>query len=527
MKRWWPRSLAGQVFTVHVVAVLVLVVTAGSLAAYDARRDGDRSARDQVRAVAVALADAPSTAAAIESGTATAQLQPVTEQVRDETSLAFITIMSPDRVRFTHTNPAMIGGRFVGTIAPALAGRVFTETYTGTLGPSVRAVAPVRDRSGRVIGLVAAGITTSTLAQRWLGQLPVIVAITVAALVASLVGVWAMRRRLLRQTHGLAPEELRVMYEHHDAVLHAVNEGLVVVDDGAVALVNDEARRLLGLGDGPVRLADVPEFVSAAADPDVDPESIRDEVHVTGERVLVVNRSSVHGPRGTRSAVITVRDRTELQGALGELDSLRVFAESLRSQAHESANRLHTVVGLVEMGRPADAVRFATTELQLSQHLVDRLTAAVAEPALVALLLGKSAQAHERGIALAITEETQLDPPSDSEAEPALSGSELVTVAGNLIDNALDACDRADPWVEVTVRQDATELVIRVADSGPGMDPAELDRARRRGYSTKAAGPHGGRGLGLALVSQVVSRHGGSIGAEMTYGSVVTVRVPR
>jgi sensor histidine kinase regulating citrate/malate metabolism len=468
-----------------------------------------------VVAIATALADAPSTASAIESGTATATLQPVTDAVRMHTDIAFITIMAPDGIRYTHTDPRQIGGRYLGTTEPALRGETFSEVYTGTLGPSIRAVAPVRNASGEIVGLVSAGITQQTLAQRWRDQIPTIAAVSVAALAVSSVGVWLIRRRLLRQTHGLRPDELRVMYEHHDAILHSVSEGLIVLDRNGVALVNDEARRLLGLPPGPVDASALPAFLRAH-----DP-GVRDEVHVTDERVLVVNRSGV---AGSDSEVVTVRDRTELQGALGELSSLQVLADSLRAQAHEAANKLHTVVTMVEMGRPEDAVTFATRELELSQRLVDRLSEAVGEPALVALLLGKTAQADERGIALTVTEDTHL--PSDADDVP-LSGQEMVTVLGNLVDNAMDACDRDDPWVEVTVTLDDATLLMRVADSGPGMDAQTFRRAMHRGYSTKSGTDAGQHGLGLALVAQVVNRHRGTLTADVTYGSVVTVTVPR
>jgi sensor histidine kinase regulating citrate/malate metabolism len=174
----------------------------------------------------------------------------------------------------------------------------------------------------------------------------------------------------------------------------------------------------------------------------------------------------------------------------------------------------------VEMGRADDAVQFATNELELSQQLVDRLSNAVSEPALVALLLGKAAQADERGIELTITEDTHL--PSNADDVP-LTGQEMVTVLGNLIDNAMDACDRDDPWVEVTVSQDNGTLLIRVADSGPGMDAGTFATAMERGYSTKGDSDH--QGLGLALVAQVVKRHNGSLTADVSYGSVVTVKV--
>jgi sensor histidine kinase regulating citrate/malate metabolism len=203
------------------------------------------------------------------------------------------------------------------------------------------------------------------------------------------------------------------------------------------------------------------------------------------------------------------------------------------------------------MGRPEDAVTFATEELALSQRLVDRLSADVGEPALVALLLGKTAQADERGIALTVTEDTHLPATSAAAAHLPLSPQEIVTVLGNLIDNAMDACDRDDPWVEVTVTSDESSpgaqdsspvaspaqdtspvaslaqdgvLIIRVADSGEGMDADAFGRAMQRGYSTKSDVTH--HGLGLALVAQVVKRHGGTLTADVTYGSVVTVTVP-
>ncbi len=507
--RAWPRSLAGQAIALQVVVVAVVVLAGTALALLDARRDGEDAARQQVIGVATALADSPSTAAAIESGTATRVLQPVTEAVRTSTGIAFITIMAPDGTRFTHTDPSQIGGHYLGTVAPALRGETFTEVYTGTLGPSVRAIAPVRGHDGRIVGLVSAGITQQTLGQRWRAQVPAIAAVTAVALGVSLIGGWAIRRRLLRQTRGLRPDELRIMYDHHDAILHSVSEGLVVLDQDGVVLVNDEARRLLALGPGPVRVQDLPAFLRTAA------PGARDELHVTADRVLVVNRARV---AGSGSEVVTIRDRTELQGALGELSSLQVLTDSLRAQAHESANKLHTVVTMVEMGRPEEAVQFATSELELSQRLVDRLSQAVGEPALVALLLGKSAQADERGIALTVTEDTQLSP------DAVLSGQEMVTVLGNLIDNAMDACDREDPWVEVTVTQDDRELVIRVADSGAGMDPDTFENAMQRGYSTKS--DSSGHGLGLALVAQTVRRHGGTLHTDVTYGSVVTATVP-
>jgi len=245
---------------------------------------------------------------------------------------------------------------------------------------------------------------------------------------------------------------------------------------------------------------------------------VTDELHLTGDRVLLVSQVPAAWEGRPLGTVLTLRDHTELQGVLGELDSVRGFAESLRSQAHESANRLHTVVTMVELGRTEEAVAFATAELELSQHLVDRLVAAVEEPALAALLLGKVSQAAERGVALSVSADTALA------ADTGLDPRELVTLVGNLLDNACDAAVGAgdpEPWVEVSVRTEDAALVVVVADSGPGMSAAALVAAER-GRSTKAG--HGG--LGLALVAQLVARHHGSVRAENTEVSVVTATLP-
>jgi sensor histidine kinase regulating citrate/malate metabolism len=240
-------------------------------------------------------------------------------------------------------------------------------------------------------------------------------------------------------------------------------------------------------------------------------------MHVTADRVLIVNQEPVRWEGRPIGTVMTIRDQTEVRSVMDELDSVRGFAESLRAQAHESANRLHTVITMVELGRYQDAVDFATAELELSQHLIDRLMSAVHEPALAALLLGKVDQAAERGVELTVTDDTALD-----SIDP-LTPQETVTLVGNLVDNATDvAATTPDAWVEVTVRRDESAIMVRVADSGPGLDPETFARASTRGFSTKS----GHHGLGLALVSQLVTRHHGSLVTEREPCAAIVVRIP-
>jgi two-component system CitB family sensor kinase len=515
------RSLAGQLFVLQLVVLTVVVLAGAGLALLGARRDGQDAARREVLGVAESVAQVGSTRQALATGDPAATLQPLAESVRRNTGVDFVVVMAPDRTRYSHPNPALIGKPFVGTIAPALAGQAFTEVHGGSLGPSIRAVVPVQDPQGTVVGLVAVGITQAAVGRQLGAQLPLLLGVAALGLLLAAAGSLLLSRRIRRQTLGMGPDELRSMYEHQDAVLHAIREGLVVVGPNReVQLVNDETRRLLELGPGFVRTADLPssiqELVRSAA-------PVTDEIYLTGQRTLLVSQVPAVWENRSLGSVLTLRDHTELQGALGELDSVRSFAESLRSQAHESANRLHTIITMVELGRPEDAVAFATAELALSQNLIDRLLAAVEEPALAALLLGKVSESAERGVQLTVSEDTALT------TDTGLTSRELVTIVGNLLDNAVDAAaagsgteSTSSPWVEISVRTNHDTLVVAVADSGPGMATAELKGALRRGHSTK----NGHHGLGLALVAQVAARHGGRVHTDHGEVSALTVVLP-
>ncbi|GAA4830275.1 sensor histidine kinase [Saccharopolyspora rosea] len=524
---WFGRgragwSLARRLFVLQVVVVAVVVLAGAALAYYDAQRRTADTARDQVVAVARTLAAQPGVRDGVLAPDPTAALQPVAERVRHDAGVAFVTIMSPDGVRFTHPDPARIGRPFVGHIEQARAGQVFTETYTGTLGPSVRAVVPVFDDAHQVRGLVSVGIAMRVLTEQLRAELVALVLVAGAALVLGGVLTHLVSERLRRHTHGLGPAELSRMYEYHDAILHAVREGLLLVaPTGQVALCNDGAAVLLSLDPAEAEGTHVSRLglPDSLADTLASAAPVRDEVHLTDDRVLVVNVSPIRSGERDLGTVVTLRDHTELQALSGELDSMRGFAESLRAQAHESANRLHTVVSLIELGRGEEAVAFATRELELAQQLTDRVVGAVREPVLAALLLGKTAEARERGVDVVLGADTDID----DTAIAHVDSRDLVTILGNLIDNAVEATlETPHPRVDVTARTDATGLLVRVADNGPGVDPAGARRVFERGWSTKS----GGRGLGLALVGQAVRRYGGTTEVHHDGGAVFTVRLP-
>lgn len=528
--RW---SVAAQTFALQVLVGL-LVVGVGVTAVYvQARRASTKEATERARAVAETVAASPSVVAALRNDDP-AGLQEFAERTRVETRTDFVVVMTRDGIRFTHPDTAQIGKPFIGHIDAARAGGEVVEDYTGTLGPSRRVVEPVRDgqagqaggagRPGQdVVGMVAVGIRKSAVSAQVQGQLPAILLAGLVAALLSGLGTALVARRVQRQTRGLGERQLGDMVQYYDAVLHAVTEGLLLVDrEGRVRLANDEATRLLDLPPDPVgrKVADL-GLADALTSALTDDDERLDELHVTAARVLVLNKAPAQWQGRQLGHVVTLRDRTDLEHLTGELDSARGLTEALRSQAHESANRLHAIVSLIELGHPDRALAFATEELQLSQGLTDAVVGAVSEPALTALLLGKAAQASESGIDFTIDPEAQW--PSD--AAPA---RDLVTIVGNLIDNAFEAVATVEPPRRVTVdaRLDGDTAVLEVSDNGPGLPPGAVEQAFRRGFSTKQEGSAGRRGIGLALVSQSVARLGGELEVTGPPGATFTVRLP-
>ncbi|MDL5157302.1 sensor histidine kinase [Actinomycetospora termitidis] len=495
--------LVRRLLAVEIVTVLVTVLIAAGVSAVSTRTlvEDDEAAR--MLGLATALAAAPGVPAAV-SARDVAALEPAAEAVRLDADASFVTIMTPDGTRLTHPDRALIGQTYQGTFAPAAAGATLVETFPGTLGPSVRAIVPVlATAGGPVVGMVAVGLLRVDVFSRVLRELGFLALGAVAAIGIGVVLALVAARRVRRDTLGLEPSEITALHRHHEAVLHAIREGLLVLDaTDRVVVVNDEATRLLELT-GPAvgkTLAELgvdPALAARLA----DPSPVTDETLLVGERLLLLNRTWAGEASGAgRSWVITLRDRTEVEQVMRALDDARSVAGALRFQAHEHANHLQAVSTLIELGAHDDArdlaVRWSRDIADLGADLRER----IADPALAALVLDKATDARDRGVDLRVSGGSAATADSD----------DLVTVVGNLLDNALDAVltTTGRGVVELGLSDGPDGLTVRVADDGPGL--ADPEAAFRAGWSTKA-GAAGSRGLGLALVARVVERRGGTI----------------
>ena len=521
-----PR-LSTQLLLLQLGIVLLTVGVSSVVVYLHSRSDIAKRAGAQSLAIAQTVAADQRVIAAVTRPDGAKIIDPIAERIRRATGAAFVVVANRQGIRMSHPNPKLIGTSLLHdpgeNPAATFAGKTFVGEQRGSLGWSERAKVPIRNAQGRVIGLVSVGVLEKAIASEFRESLPVILVPLLVALTLATFGAFLLARRVKRQTFGLEPDEIGALLEQREAMLHSIREGAITLDPaGRITMVNDEAQRLLGVG-GDVVGAEIGDVVPAGRVRDVLTGRVagQDEVVVLEDRVLVANRMPVELRGRPIGAVVTLRDRTELDALSRELHDVRKLADAMRAQEHEFQHRLHVISGLIELGRYEDAVQEINRSSLLHQELAASLVDRVGDPILAALLLGKAAVASEKGV--------QLDVHAAELPDELEDVRSLVAMLGNLIDNALESASAggAGGHVDVALNVEGGDLVISVHDSGPGVDPALTEEIFRDGFTTKVArGEQRTRGLGLALVSQEVQRRRGTIQVENLDGARFTVRLP-
>ncbi|WP_238496909.1 sensor histidine kinase [Streptosporangium sp. KLBMP 9127] len=515
-------SLGTQLFVLQMVIVFLTLAGTAAVWVQHTRAQLDHQYQQRALAIAESVSGLPAVRAAFASPRPELALQPIAAGVQRATGADYVVIANRSQIRYAHPNTSLIGKRLSTDGSQVLStGRRWTGIETGTLGTSVRGKAPIFDTAGNVIGLTSVGVLQDTVADQLGAALPPLVWTVLAVLLAGSAGAALIAQRVRRQTFGLEPGEIAGLLEQREGVLHGVKEGVLALDLAhRVTLVNDAARDLLGLPGDPVgrSLSEI-EVSSRIRDVLGGDDPGEDRIVLRRGRVLVLNRTQVAVRGQHRGWVVTLRDRTELVRLAQELDQASSTTEALRAQAHEFANRMHTVVGLLELGEHEAAVGYITRTTQAYSDHASGIRERVADPTLAALLLAKSAEAAERGASLVVAADSMVA--ADAIGDP----QDAVLVVGNLVANALDALEGDGGTVEVSVRADAEGLHVRVSDSGPGVTPELAEEVFRDGFTTKVshAGP---RGLGLALTRQTCLRRGGWVRVHNAGGAVFTALLP-
>jgi two-component system CitB family sensor kinase len=513
-------SLTGQLLALQVVIICLVLVGVAAVSVAQAMQRAEETEGRRALAVAETLANARAFREAVDGGELS-YVRVAAENARGTSISESVVVARVDRRVLASADPTQLGARLDLGASSVLEGRSWrgdTRLHDG--GRAAIAMAPIYSPDGgEQLGLVAVQRGYPGLLDELASATPTLLTYLGLASLIGIGGSLLVARRVKRQTLGLEPAEITGLVEHRDAMLHGIREGVVGLDlRGRVTLVNDEAIRLLRLpGDAVGRsLAElgVGEEVREAL---LSDEVARDRAVGSAGRVLVVNRLPISSKGRPIGSVTTLRDRTELLELRRELDLTRHVTDTLRAQAHEFSNRLHTIAGLIELGEADEAVRFVHRISSTLSEFSRVVTAAVRDPAIAALLIAKASQAAELGVDLRIAPDSSL-PALDDELS-----TDVATVVGNLVDNAMDAtASVARRWVEVGLGLVDGEVDVVVRDSGPGVPPGMEREVFRRGVSSK----DGQRGIGLSLVHLVCTRRGGGVTATSDGGSTFTARLP-
>jgi sensor histidine kinase regulating citrate/malate metabolism len=517
------RTKLTSLVALNTLVVLALLVAASS---FMIRSDALEETGERALAVARSVAALPAVVDAFRAPDPAAVIQPIAEGLRRATQAEFIVVGNMDLIRYSHPHPAELGKHMVGEDDDVvLRGRESVTRASGTLGPSVRGKVPIFDAGHRQIGVVSTGFLVQGIEGRVRRMVRDVALACAVALLFGLAGAWLLSGHFKRQILGMEPEKIAFTTREQAAILEAIREGVVAVNaEARVVTCNRAAKQLLGLGDEEVVGKEIAAVVPASRLPDVlrtgTPQ--HEQPMLVGGALLYANRVPVHLEGRVIGAVSTFRDELALQQIERRLADVGQYVEDLRAQRHEFMNRLHLILGLLHASDYAAAQEVIEQVNDEYQKAIEFYLARIADPAVVGILIGKTHQARELGIDLAVTPDSYV-------TRPCPHRDAVVTVLGNAVANALEALQasgppRGRPEVRVTVREEPARVVVEVRDNGAGPARGAGGDPFEAGVSTK--GP--GRGLGLAIVARVVAAAHGEVTLEDTgAGALFRATLPR
>lgn len=520
-------SLAGQYLLLQLLIVLAVLVGVVAISLAQSAAAFERIEGRRALSAAEALGGNPVVRELLPDAEPRggAVLPSVAESVRIVSGSSRVALAKLDRTVVASSDPSLLGEPLELGASRVMEGRAWTGVVGGTPAPLLSAHVPVLDDTGRMIGIASISRNYPTVLERLGDAVPNLLTYLGVASVLGIAGSLLLSRRVKRQTLGMEPSEITSLVENREAMLHGLKEGVVALDlHDRITVANHSARALLGLppdcvGKRVAGLAVEPALKEVLTRDQPGP----DQLVLVGDRLVVMNRVPIQSRGRVIGSVTTLRDRTELSELEQELGTTRTATDTLRAQAHEFANQLHVISGLIQIGEYDSVVQFVNGATVDRTRLNDEVTGLIKDPALAALLIAKSSLATERGVALQLHPDSVLDPVDDELSR------DLTTVVGNLVDNAFDAVTGL-PQGAVTMRVEGKagkDVVVTVRDNGPGVPGSSTDHIFRQGFTTKEPGPAGSRGFGLALSRVVCRRSGGNLAVANDNGAVFTAVLKR
>ncbi len=435
----------------------------------------------------------------------------VNESLRHVSDVEIIVVADMDGIRYAHPNPRNIGEKFVGgdEIRVIEQGETYVSQATGTLGASVRAFTPVF-YEGKQVGFVMTGTLLESLEEEKKQAILGLVYASSVGLIVGVVGAFLLAQNVKRSIFGLEPHQIGRLYTEKQAMLDAMHEGIIAIDrDSNITLINDSAIKMLDVDEKEAYGKNVLDIFPTSRLEKVmnSAKAEYDDEQIINDTVILTNRMPIKSEDQIVGAIATFRDKTEVTRLAEEITGVRQIIEALRANTHEFMNKLHVIMGLIQMGEVEEAKAYIMDITQNQQQIMSYIIKKVKDPAIAALLLGKFSEANERGIQIQIEESTNIEKDHGN-----INSNMLVTIIGNLVENAMDAIsldniDKEEKSIEIRMEENEAYIEIDIADTGMGIKKEHLESIFERGYTTK----EGNSGIGLALVKKAVENMGGEL----------------
>lgn len=483
---------------------------------------------EKALSVSYAVSNNPLVIDAFETENPPERIQPYAEQIRKKTGAHYVVVGNKEGIRYSHPVSERIGKKMVGgDNKSALLGKPSITEATGSLGPAVRGKSPIVNNEGEIIGLVSVGYLTDRINEdMWPYKLKILL-IGILTLLLGVIGSVLIARGVKRATYGLEPKEIGLLYKEKSAILEAIREGVIAVNrEGNVTLANQTALQMLDtkreklIGNNVIQSIPNTRLVDVIA----SGKSEFDEQMKLGNTKVVANRVPILDDKGkVMGAVATFRNRDELYRLNEELAQVKGYSEGLRAQTHEFSNKLYLISGLIQLGSYQEALDIITKESDVHQHFTQLIMNQISDPYIGGLLIGKFNRSKELKVNLSIVPASHF---KDIPAE--IDRQLLVTIIGNLIDNAMDAAVESKisgKSVKISLSDYGTQLIFEVEDTGAGIQDTIANKLYQKGYSTKGQD----RGYGLYLIKQSVELLNGELFYERTKAdtTLFTVIIPK
>lgn len=446
--------------------------------------------------------------------------------MESSSDIDYIVVCDMDGIRYSHPNPDLLGLPLVGSDDDRIkAGSDrYISTAEGTLGLAIRAFIPIFDYDQNTrLGYVAVGTLRASIQNAQRQLITSYIIYLFSGLVIGVVGAYILARNIKGSLLGLEPDDLARLYRENKGMMEALHEGIIAIDkNGSVTLVNESAKELLGLDDNSLG-KNVSHILPTSRLPVVaaSGQAEYDQDQTVSGRVIITNRVPILEKGKAIGAIATFRDKTMMIQLAEQLTGTNQLVSSLRANTHDFMNKLHTILGLLELSEYDRAKEFILEIQQRQQELNKRLFNNFKDPVIAGLILGKINGCNEQGVRMSVSPDSYIGEIHDKEFSHT-----LITIIGNLIDNAVESArslDGGGGCVSLCVSQVGSEVYLKVSDNGVGISEENREMIFKREFSTKGAG----RGMGLYLIRQEIDKLGGNI--EVTSDktqTVFSVRLP-